>query len=91
MFKETETIFENSEYIDAEKKLSIIHFNDIYNIESRKIEPVGGATRFVTAVEYLIEQNPSSLVLFSGDALSPSTSKQDKVFFSFYINYIITS
>jgi len=24
------------------RKLSIIHFNDVYDIQSRKVEPVGG-------------------------------------------------
>ena len=38
-----------------------------------KAEPVGGASRFVTVIEQLIQQNPS-LVIFCGDALSPSLS-----------------
>ena len=73
MFENSEKIFLNSNVIDDEKKFTIIHFNDIYNIESRAVEPVGGASRFVTVIEQLIQQNPS-LVLFSGDALSPSLS-----------------
>lgn len=71
-----ETLFENLA-LDPnifEKKLTIIHFNDIYNIDERPDEPIGGAARFHTALNYLKEENPS-LVLFSGDALSPSTSK----------------
>ena len=27
--------------------ISILHFNDVYNVESREIEPVGGAARLV--------------------------------------------
>lgn len=51
--------------------LNIIHFNDVYNVEEQKSEPVAGAARFLTAVkQYNIKDN--SLVLFSGDALSPS-------------------
>jgi len=52
--------------------LTIIHFNDVYNIESRSQEPVGGAARFMTAVSQLASSNP--LVLFSGDAFNPSIS-----------------
>lgn len=55
----------------SRKKLRIIHFNDVYNIESRSIEPCGGSSRFVQTIEYLMEKKPA-LVLFSGDAFSPS-------------------
>jgi 5'-nucleotidase len=53
------------------KNLNIIHFNDVYNIESNTQEPVGGAARFLNVIESLINQKPT-LVFFSGDALSPS-------------------
>lgn len=52
------------------RTVTIIHFNDVYNIESRSMEPVGGAARFMTAVTQLAVSNP--LVLFSGDAFNPS-------------------
>jgi len=52
--------------------ITIVHFNDVYNIESRSQEPVGGAARFVTAVSQLASTNP--LVLFSGDVFNPSVS-----------------
>ncbi|XP_048484185.1 mannosylglucosyl-3-phosphoglycerate phosphatase [Plutella xylostella] len=49
----------------------IIHYNDVYNIEqTTNTEPVGGALRFCSAVRQLQHLNP--LVLFSGDAFSPS-------------------
>lgn len=49
----------------------ILHFNDVYNVESRTSpEPVGGAARFCTAIKSFQHLNP--LVLFSGDAFSPS-------------------
>jgi 5'-nucleotidase len=35
------------------KHLNLIHFNDVYNIESRMQEPVGGAARFVTMCRQL--------------------------------------
>lgn len=49
-------------------QLSIIHFNDIYNVESSK--EGGGAARFLTAVNTFGHLKP--LILFSGDAFSPS-------------------
>lgn len=55
------------------KKILILHFNDVYNIEPREIEPVGGAARFATKLASLKSRNP--LIFFSGDALNPSMSK----------------
>lgn len=54
--------------------LRIIHFNDVYNIESGSIEPKAGGARFLTAINYLKEKYPNTLVFFSGDAFSPSSS-----------------
>ncbi|KAK9892293.1 hypothetical protein WA026_019098 [Henosepilachna vigintioctopunctata] len=54
-----------------DEKLVILHYNDVYNVESRASpEPVGGAARFCTAIKSFRHLNP--LVLFSGDAFSPS-------------------
>ena len=58
---------------DEASNLTIIHFNDVYNIEEREREPVGGAARFKTRVAGLSGLNP--LILFSGDALNPSNSE----------------
>jgi len=58
--------------VQPSRTVTIVHFNDVYNIESRTQEPVGGAARFVTAVSQLASSNP--LVLFSGDAFNPSIS-----------------
>ena len=55
------------------KELTILHFNDVYNIESREKEPVGGAARFATKLASFRHLNP--LIVFSGDCLNPSTSK----------------
>lgn len=56
------------------QNLVILHFNDVYNVESRPSpEPVGGAARFCTAIKSFQHLNP--LVLFSGDAFSPSMRK----------------
>nr|CAH8864270.1 unnamed protein product [Trichobilharzia regenti] len=53
------------------KCLDILHFNDVYNIEEQKQEPVAGAARFTTALKEH-GAGKGSIVLFSGDCLSPS-------------------
>eukprot|EP00929_Paragymnodinium_shiwhaense_P113635 TRINITY_DN81924_c0_g1_i1.p1 TRINITY_DN81924_c0_g1~~TRINITY_DN81924_c0_g1_i1.p1 ORF type:complete len:1781 (+),score=505.68 TRINITY_DN81924_c0_g1_i1:112-5454(+) len=58
-------------------KMTILHFNDVYNVEPRQKEPVGGIARFVTRVRELkaaaVERGePEAVVLFSGDAFNPS-------------------
>lgn len=61
------------------QNLVIIHFNDVYNVETRAApEPVGGAARFCTAVKSFQHLEP--LVLFSGDAFSPSMRKLKEYF-----------
>ena len=55
------------------KKLHILHFGDVYNIEGQHSDPVGGAARFCTVLEALKNESTlPTLVLFSGDAISPS-------------------
>ncbi|KAL6766462.1 FAP215 [Auxenochlorella protothecoides x Auxenochlorella symbiontica] len=54
----------------ASDRLTILHFNDVYEISPRAMEPVGGAARFVSAVRAHAADSP--LVLFSGDCLNPS-------------------
>jgi 2',3'-cyclic-nucleotide 2'-phosphodiesterase (5'-nucleotidase family) len=73
-----ETIFEDPKTLaapdEASSRLNVIHFNDVYNIESRETDPVGGAPRFITAIETVIKNSPDpTIVLFSGDAISPSS------------------
>lgn len=63
------------------KQLRIIHFNDVYNIEGFDSEPSGGASRFKTALDFF--QNKKNLVLFSGDAFSPSTC----IYFNYLNNF----
>lgn len=73
----TETIYQSfsqSQSQNNTKKLRIIHFNDVYNIERSKEEPIGGASRFATILNDL-NKNNDCLVVFSGDAVSPSTRK----------------
>lgn len=54
-------------------RLSIVHFNDVYDVLERKREPVGGAARFKAKVDSVRKLNP--LIVFSGDCLNPSPSK----------------
>mmetsp|Transcript_47718 Transcript_47718/g.139072 ORF Transcript_47718/g.139072 Transcript_47718/m.139072 type:complete len:1627 (-) Transcript_47718:186-5066(-) len=59
------------------QRMTILHFNDVYNVEARKQEPVGGLSRFVTRMNELKEEalargEKEALVLFSGDAFNPS-------------------
>lgn len=53
-----------------QNQLVILHYNDVYNVEPRPTEPVGGAARFLTAIKSFHHLNP--LIFFSGDAFSPS-------------------
>ena len=57
----------------AGKSITILHFNDVYNIEPQVHEPQGGAARMSAYIKSVQERQP--LVLFSGDALNPSLSK----------------
>jgi hypothetical protein len=62
---------ENNNY-NCSPIVSILHFNDCYNIEPRSQEPSGGAARFVTALRSFTQSDP--IVLFSGDVIAPSIS-----------------
>jgi hypothetical protein len=57
----------------AATEITLIHFNDVYNVDSREQEPVGGAPRFCTALKSYAHLNP--IILFSGDAFAPSISE----------------
>lgn len=57
--------------------LRLIHYNDVYHLDSSSAEPVGGIARFMTVVkEYQqgqqFKDQPECLTLFSGDAFNPS-------------------
>ena len=73
----------------ATEKLTLIHFNDVYNVESReKQEPVGGAARMRTAIKKYSDRNP--LILFSGDAFAPSICKFSIFQFPFHDSFNCT-
>ncbi|KAL8911397.1 MAG: hypothetical protein Q9171_003444 [Xanthocarpia ochracea] len=57
--------------------LRLLHFNDVYHIESGSAEPVGGIARFQTLRNFYADdarfKHQSELItLFSGDAYNPS-------------------
>lgn len=54
--------------------ISLLHFNDVYNVEEQPTEPLAGAARFKTAFASFEEKDP--LILFSGDIFAPSISKK---------------
>ena len=75
---ESRTVAEQNSFVATKTEtkatqMTILHFNDVYNIEPREKEPVGGAARFATKLASLKHRNP--LIVFSGDCLNPSTSK----------------
>lgn len=62
---------------DGAPDLRILHYNDVYHVDSSSAEPVGGVARFMTLVKHYREdpkwKGQSNLVtLFSGDAYNPS-------------------
>eukprot|EP00931_Biecheleriopsis_adriatica_P038098 TRINITY_DN2184_c0_g1_i1.p1 TRINITY_DN2184_c0_g1~~TRINITY_DN2184_c0_g1_i1.p1 ORF type:complete len:1777 (-),score=465.99 TRINITY_DN2184_c0_g1_i1:6-5336(-) len=62
---------------ERKKQMTILHFNDVYNVEPRVKEPVGGIARFVTKMNELKAESVArgeneAVVLFSGDAFNPS-------------------
>ena len=57
--------------------LRILHFNDVYHVESGSRDPVGGITRFQTLCNYYrndagFRDQPNLITFFSGDAFNPS-------------------
>eukprot|EP00918_Siedleckia_nematoides_P005763 GHVU01012665.1.p1 GENE.GHVU01012665.1~~GHVU01012665.1.p1 ORF type:complete len:662 (-),score=158.75 GHVU01012665.1:335-2320(-) len=65
-----ETFYDFDQPLNQEDSITIIHFNDVYNIVSEEPE-LGGIARFMTALTKQSHANP--LILFSGDVFNPST------------------
>mmetsp|Transcript_82483 Transcript_82483/g.229958 ORF Transcript_82483/g.229958 Transcript_82483/m.229958 type:complete len:1740 (-) Transcript_82483:51-5270(-) len=63
-------------FVGKVEVMTILHFNDVYNVEPRKKEPVGGIARFVTRMKELKQEafarGEPPICLFSGDAFNPS-------------------
>lgn len=61
----------------GEPELRILHYNDVYHVDSSSSEPVGGAARFMSLVQHYREGpqfkgQSELLTFFSGDAFNPS-------------------
>merc|ERR1712007_368997 len=72
-----ETIMRKPSLDGLTRFMTILHFNDVYNVDPGKTEPVGGVARFVTKVrqlraESLVRGEPEAVTLFSGDVFNPS-------------------
>ncbi|WEW62045.1 hypothetical protein PRK78_007545 [Emydomyces testavorans] len=57
--------------------LRLLHFNDVYHVETGSADPVGGTPRFQTLINYYRDDPqfvdlPAVLTFFSGDAFNPS-------------------
>lgn len=57
--------------------LRLLHYNDVYHLDSSSAEPTGGIARFISAVnQYRSDERfrgqSDLLTLFSGDAFNPS-------------------
>lgn len=56
----------------GEAKLTIFHFNDVYNIQPYQEEPKAGAAYSQALLQREKAKYPHPITLFSGDAFSPS-------------------
>ncbi|HEY8498147.1 MAG TPA: bifunctional UDP-sugar hydrolase/5'-nucleotidase [Limnochordales bacterium] len=53
-------------------QLRILHFNDTYTLEPVDGGKLGGMARLATLVQQLRAEEPTALLLFAGDVISPS-------------------
>ena len=57
----------------TKRPLKLLHFNDVYEVEAREREPVGGVSRFVAKLNsFRGEGRAEPCVVFSGDVFAPS-------------------
>lgn len=57
--------------------LRLMHYNDVYHVDSSSSEPVGGIARFISLCKYYrsderFKEQPGLVTFFSGDAFNPS-------------------
>ncbi|KAI9871801.1 MAG: hypothetical protein M1823_008340, partial [Watsoniomyces obsoletus] len=73
--EETTTFSEGN--LSSPPELRLLHYNDVYHIDTSSSEPVGGIARFQTLCKYYrddtrFKDQPGVLTFFSGDAFNPS-------------------
>lgn len=56
--------------MEEKRTLCILHFNDVYELEDRKIEPAGGASRFSWLLDYIRQQTLN----YGGSSLESATT-----------------
>lgn len=72
-----ESVTYSSGLHDGPPDLRLIHYNDVYHVDSSSAEPVGGAARFISLIKHYREDEKYSgqsepITVFSGDAFNPS-------------------
>ncbi|ETN41467.1 uncharacterized protein HMPREF1541_03403 [Cyphellophora europaea CBS 101466] len=77
MASEGESVTFTEDDISGPPDLRLLHFNDVYHVESGSAEPVGGIPRFQTLCKHYrnderYKGQPELLTMFSGDAFNPS-------------------
>jgi len=60
-------------------EVTLLHFNDVYEIASVEGGRSGGLARVATLRERLLEENPNTVTLLAGDLFSPSAMGTAKV------------
>ncbi|KAI5803296.1 Metallo-dependent phosphatase-like protein [Peziza echinospora] len=73
----TSVTFKSANEGSAAPALRILHYNDVYHVSPGSQEPIGGASRFVAAINHYrsspeYSTQPPLLTFFSGDAFNPS-------------------
>src|SRR5208282_3906165 len=58
--------------VNKKVQFTILHVNDVYEIERPGDQTLGGLSRVAEMRRKLVEQNPRTFTVLSGDALSPS-------------------
>ena len=53
-------------------EFTILHLNDVYEVERPRDQTLGGLSRVAALRGKLLKENPRTYTMFSGDALSPS-------------------
>jgi 5'-nucleotidase / UDP-sugar diphosphatase len=53
-------------------EFTILHLNDVYEVERPRDQTLGGLSRVAALRNKLVQENPRTYTIFSGDALSPS-------------------
>ncbi len=53
-------------------EFTILHLNDVYEVERPRDQTLGGLSRVAALRSKLAKENPRTYTMFSGDALSPS-------------------